>query len=146
MNEAESILKLIVKLEAAKYLAKERAQEELGTAQKNKIASTPQMVLGQPFTYPPQAPGYFGGMPQQAYQPMMPAYTASYPTQMFQGMSPPSMGPAPSVLSPASLAGPTNTAPPYQPSYQGGTELQSINSSECVVLFHFYEETSGGIK
>ena len=127
MNEAESILKLIVKLEAAKYLAKERAQEELDTAQKNKIASTPQMVLGQQFPYPPQAPGYFGGMSQPAYQPMMPTYTASYPPQMYQGMSSPSVGSAPSVLSPASFAGPTNAAPPYQPGYQGNTELQSIN-------------------
>lgn len=135
VNEAQSILKLIVKLEAAKYLAKERAQEELDAAQKNKIASTPQMVLGQPFTYPPQAPGYFGGMSQPAYQPMMPAYTASYPPQMFQGMSPPSVGSAPSVLSPASLAGPTSATPPYQPSYQGNTELQPINPSECVMLF-----------
>jgi len=120
---------LIVKLEAAKYLAKERAQEELDSAQKNKIASTPQMALGQPFAYPPQAPGYFGGMSQPAYQPMMPTYTASYPPQVFQGMSPPSVGPAPSVLSPASLAGATNAALSYQPGYQGNTELQSINPS-----------------
>ena len=135
VNEAQSILKLIVKLEAAKYLAKERAQEELDTAQKNKIASTPQMVFGQPFTYPPQATGYFGGLSQPAYQPMMPAYTASYPPQMFQGMSPLSVGSGPGVLSPTSLAGPTNVAPPYQPSYQGNTEVQPINPSECVVLF-----------
>ena len=138
VNEAQSILKLIVKLEAAKYLAKERAQEELDTAQKNKIASAPQMVLGQPFTYPPQTAGYFGGVPPPAYRPMMPAYMANYPPQMFQGMSSPSVGPAPSMFSPASLVGPTNTAPPYQPSYQGNTELQPINASECVVSFSFF--------
>lgn len=130
---------MIVKLEAAKYLAKERAQEELDTAQKNKIASSPQMFLGQPFTYPPQAPRYFGGVSQPAYQPMMPAYTAGYPPQMFQGISPPSVSSTPSLLSPASLAGPTNMAPPYQPSYQGNTELQPINASECVVLLPFLQ-------
>lgn len=128
---------MIVKLEAAKYLAKERAQEELDTAQKNKIASSPQMILGQPFAYPPQAPGFFGGVSQPAYQPVMPSYTASYPPQMFQGMSPPSVSSAPSSLSPASLAGPTNAAPPYQPGYQGNTELQPINASECMVLLPF---------
>lgn len=132
VNEAESILKFIVKLEAAKYLAKERAHEELETAQKNKIVSNPHMFLGPPLAFPPQpqVAGYFGGVSQPAYQPVMPSYTPSYPPQMFQGMSPPSMAAAPSsVLSPVSLA----AQAPYQPSYQDNAELQKINASECMV-------------
>lgn len=139
VSEAESILKFIVKLEAAKYLAKERAQEELETAQKNKIASNPQMFLGAPLTFPPQpqAAGYFGGVSQPAYQPVMPSYTTSYPPQMFQGMGPPSMASPPSsVLSPASLAGPA----PYQPSFQDNAELQRINASECGGLFSLHKK------
>lgn len=142
VNEADSILKFIVKLEAAKYLAKERAAEELEAAQKNKIASSPQMFLGPPLAFPPQpqVAGYFGGATQPAYQPMMPSYTASYPPQMFQGMSPPSMAFAPSSApSPVSLAGLT----PYQPSYQdNAAELQRIKESECRVAHSFLTRKS----
>lgn len=131
VNKAENILKLIVKLEAAKYLAKERAQEDLQKAERRKLASTPPMIYGQPLSYPPQAAGYFGGVQQPAYQPMIQSYTTSYQPQMFQGMSPPSIASAPStILSPASMAGQTSAAPSYQPSYQDDTEIQRINASE----------------
>lgn len=132
VNKAENILKLIVKLEAAKYLAKERAQEEFDKAQKRKLASMPPtMILGQPASYPPHAAGYFEGVQQPAYQPMIPSSTASYQPQMFQGMSPPSLASPPNtMLSPVSLAGPTNVVPPYQPVYQDNTEIQRINASE----------------
>ncbi|XP_022781681.1 proteoglycan 4-like isoform X1 [Stylophora pistillata] len=129
VNQAESILKLIVKLEAAKYLAKERAHEDLVRAQKDKIASTPQMYLGPPLSYPPEAAGYFGGVTQPAYQTVMPSYTASYQPQTFQAVAPPSMAPATtSELLPPSLPAPSNVAPLSTPHYQDNTELQRINS------------------
>ena len=125
VHTAENILKLIVKLEAAKYLAKERAQEDLDKAQKRKLASMPPVMVGQPLLFPPQDNGYFGGVQQPAYQPVIPPYTASYQPQMFQGMSPPS-----TVLSPASLAAPTNAAPQFQTAYKDNMEIQRINASE----------------
>ena len=131
VNQAESILKLIVKLEAAKYLAKERAHEDLVRAQKDKIASTPQMYLGSPLSYPPEAAGYFGGVSQPAYQPVMPSYTGSYQPQMFQTVAPPSMAPAlTSEPPPPRLPAHANVGPLPQPNHQDDTELQRINSSK----------------
>ena len=131
VNQAENILKLIVKLEAAKYLAKERAHEDLVRAQKDKIASTPQMYLGSPLSYPPEAAGYFGGVSQPAYQPVMPSYTGSYQPQMFQAVAPPSMAPAlTSEPPPSSLPAHANVGPLPQPNHQDDTELQRINSSK----------------
>ena len=129
VKKAENILKLIVKLEAAKYLAKERAQEDLEKAEKRKMASKPQSVLGQPLSYPPQVAGYLGGIQQPVYQPAMQSYTASYQPQMFQGTSP-SMASAPnSMLPPASLTVSPKTAPVYRPTYPDNAEIQKINSS-----------------
>lgn len=131
MNKAENILKLIVKLEAAKFLAKERAQKDLEEAEKRKLASNPAMILRQPPSYPLQAAGYYGGVQQPTYQPIMQSYTTNYPTQMFQGIRPPSMTFAPSaMLSPASFGGQVSTTPPYQPASQDDMEIQRINASE----------------
>ena len=130
VNKAENILKLIVKLEAAKFLANERAKQDLAKAQKRKMAFMPTAILGQPLSYPSQPAGYFGGIQQPIYQPPMQSYTASFQPQMFQGMSP-SMTSVPSnTLFPAGIAGPTNVAPPYQPGYQDNAEIQSINASK----------------
>lgn len=134
VKKAENILKLIVKLEAAKYLAKERAQEDLEKAEKRKMASMPQAVLGQPLSYPPQVAGYLGGIQQPVYQPAMQSYTASYQPQMFQGTSP-NMASAPnSMLSPSRLTVPSTTAPVYQPTYQDNAEIQKISSSMLLYI------------
>lgn len=70
MKEADSILSLIVKLEAAKYIAAERAREELQKAERSQIHSPP--VL-------PQSPSYIAPTPvgpvQSPYQsPDQPQY------------------------------------------------------------------------
>lgn len=134
VKKAENILKLIVKLEAAKYLAKERAQEDLEKAEKRKMASMPQAVLGQPLSYPPQVADYLGGIQQPVYQPAMQSYTASYQPQMFQGTSP-NMASAPnSMLSPSRLTVPSATAPVYQPTYPDNAEIQKISSSMLLYI------------
>ena len=123
MNNAQNILKLIVNLEAAKFLAKQRAQDDLEKAEKRKLASSPPMILGPPVAYPPPTSGYFGGVQQPAYQPMIQSYIAGYQPQMYQGISAPSMASSPnSMLS--------TTVPPYQPAYQDELELQRINSGK----------------
>ena len=122
VKKAENILKLIVKLEAAKYLAKERAQEDLEKAEKRKMASMPQVA------------GYLGGIQQPVYQPAMQSYTASYQPQMFQGTSP-NMASAPnSMLSPSRLTVPSATAPVYQPTYPDNAEIQKISSSMLLYI------------
>ncbi|XP_068762673.1 uncharacterized protein [Montipora capricornis] len=130
MNKAENILKLIVNLEAAKFLAKQRAQDNLEEAEKRKLASSPPAILGQPVAYSvPQTVGYFGRVQQPVYQPMLQSYMAGYQPPTFQGMTSPSIASAPStMLSPSDLASPTSTVPPYQPAYQDEREIQSINA------------------
>lgn len=113
MNKAENILKLIVNLEAAKFLAKQRAQDNLEEAEKRKLASSPPVILGQPVTYSvPQTVGYFGGVQQPVYQPMLQSYMADYQPPTFQDMTSPSMASAPStMLSPSELASQISTVP-----------------------------------
>lgn len=123
MNNAQNILKLIVNLEAAKFLAKQRAQDDLEKAEKRKLGSSPPMILGQPVAYPPPTSGYFGGVQQPAYQPMVQSYIAGYQPQMYQGMGALSMASSPNSMLPTAVS-------PYQSAYQDDLELQRINSSE----------------
>ena len=72
MKEADSILSLIVKLEAAKYIAAERAREELQKAERSQIQSAPVAPPSAVYPAPPangpyQAPYQSSYMPQ--YQP-----------------------------------------------------------------------------
>ena len=78
MKEAQSILSLIVKLEAAKYLANERARQKLVQVQRNRINKTPPLPAVS--AVPPQPTNQF----QPPYMPpMLPSYVSSYQSSSY---------------------------------------------------------------
>lgn len=75
MSEAQSILSLIVRLEAAKYFAKERARQKLKQAERNHISTAPSVPMMSPVS-PESAMPHLAQNPP--YYPMFPSYISPY--------------------------------------------------------------------